>query len=257
MRSRRSSVGIKNDSRAKALVLLNALDTYYKNPPMGYVAQDFLSNGDAYMIGVLVTNRGKTLASKSGVACSRGFEFTVRQLGYVLAESTVENLRRFTKGFDPKAHPTKHKHYGTCALPKVVSASTGYGGYPVGVTEMYFSPEEAQKSVSAVGEGGETQNFYHGSVVPSCDTCRTFSPQQMLGLQNRKYRSGGEATRRKFPSKIKKGGQKHRHHERSALAEEGRDLAASWPHLADEFYDDDDDYDDDDPYDDYDVPDRY
>jgi hypothetical protein len=213
-----------------------------------------LSAGDAYMIGVLLTSRGKTLASKSGVASSRGFNLAVRELGYALANPDVQDLPHqgvktlhgFTKGFDPKAQHTRYKQYGTCALPKVISSSTLCGGYPVAVTETYFSPHDAGKNVQAVGAGGETQSFYHSTVVPSCDTCRTFSPQQLLGLQNRKYRSGGEATRRKFSSKGKKGGNKHPHYELEALTAEGRDLAASWPYLSDDFYEPDDDSEEDD-----------
>ena len=196
-----SGTGIKetSESRGHAKNLITTLARYYNNPPEGYTQQDFMR--EPYMIGVLILNTGQIIASKSGSNKSRGFLFAIQELGYTAANMDDENLKGYQEGYDIKAQievdpKTKHRHaYGGCALPKVLSRASKSGGYPTGVTEMYFSPKE-ERAVSAVGDNGKNQNFYHGTVVPSCDRCRDFAPEQIKGLSKKKSRTGGNLSKR-------------------------------------------------------------
>lgn len=200
-----SGTGIKETeaSREHAKRLVDTLTLYYKNPPEGYTQQDFMS--EPYMVGVLILSSGQIIASKSGSNKCKGFLFVLNELGYEAANMDDKNLKGFQEGYDIEAQQvvntkTKHRHaYGGCALPKVLSRASKSGGYPTGVTEMYFSPKEA-RSVSAVGDNGKNQNFHHGTIVPSCDRCRDFAPEQIKGLPKKKSRTGGNLSKRKKDS---------------------------------------------------------
>jgi hypothetical protein len=234
-----------SESREKAMALLGLLEDGYHNPPEGYTQADFLPGNTPYMFGVLVTNRGVVLASKSGGAAPRGFVYAVTTLGYRLSVPDVKELSGFNPGFDSSVTKTEHKQYGHCALPRALSGSSEHGGYPTGVTEVYFSPENAKQNVSAVGESGEYQQFHHGTVVPSCDTCRKFSPEQLKGLPKRKTRSGGQLRRGLKPgdkSRKQRHGKQHNRQLRDTI-DEGRELARQWDDL-DEDYDLEDELDD-------------
>ncbi|MFY2564025.1 DUF4150 domain-containing protein [Corallococcus terminator] len=193
------------ESTALTIQLIGTLDLISMNPKLSFLAV-FKKKG-GYMVGVLVCEcRRKVYAAMSGDdQALDGFKKAVDLINekdalkrwVVCAPVDFSQLRDgmdlipngqklFTETLPAPGNPP-----GACAAPKLIQQAHRDGHKPGAMTEMFYFPEPAvaranKKSKleirTTVGVtyfktlGKETrqvtEEFRHGDVVPSCDTCQ-------------------------------------------------------------------------------------